>query len=328
MKAGAVGKNARAAIAVALAVGLAVAYLARRADLPAGERPALLVAAAALALLFLPFFGLSFETVIRRLRRAADRRPGRALLLAAALAAPYLLYWAVPGRRNLSALLTMTAVAGVPCAIALAWPPGRRVGDLLVVLSIWLPLEFRWASLAFPWPEGGSGKVVGVVLGVDLLVYLMVVVRRVDGIGYSLVPRARELAPAVAAFVAFAAVGIPIGLQTGFLEPARSLPGPLEGLLRTFGIFLITAVPEELLFRGLLQGFLERWTGRSGVALIVASILFGVAHLNNGPAPDWRYATLAALAGLAYGWVYQRTRRIAPAAVTHALVDGTWSILF
>jgi membrane protease YdiL (CAAX protease family) len=85
-------------------------------------------------------------------------------------------------------------------------------------------------------------------------------------------------------------------------------------------IYLATGVPEEFLFRGLIQNTLERAIGRA--ALPIASIIFGLAHL-----PDLRYVLLATLAGLAYGWVYQTTRRITASAVTHALVDWIWVLL-
>ena len=64
--------------------------------------------------------------------------------------------------------------------------------------------------------------------------------------------------------------------------------------------------------------------GRSGTVHIGASsIIFGLAHL-----PDLRYVVLATLAGVAYGWVYLATRRITASAVTHALVDWIWLLLF
>ena len=47
--------------------------------------------------------------------------------------------------------------------------------------------------------------------------------------------------------------------------------------------------------------------------------------VKHAPPLNWRYALLATLAGFAYGWVYRRTGRLAAAAVTHGLVDWTWS---
>ena len=46
------------------------------------------------------------------------------------------------------------------------------------------------------------------------------------------------------------------------------------------------------------------------VTLLVAAVIFGLAHLNNGGFPNWRYASLATLAGLAYGSAWRKTRSI------------------
>ena len=118
-------------------------------------------------------------------------------------------------------------------------------------------------------------------------------------------------------FLAYAVVALPIGFATGFigwrpeLDATHLVGGPLI-------IYLVTGVPEEFLFRGLLQNLLTQWLGpRAG--LVIASVIFGLAHL-----PDPRYVLLATIAGVAYGWVYARTQRITASAITHALVDATW----
>jgi membrane protease YdiL (CAAX protease family) len=309
---------------------LGLVYLARRARLPEDQLPSLALAIAALALLLIPYVALSFESVIRRLRDATDGRPAASLAIAATPLIPYLVYWLVPGGADPAGLFAMMIYIAAPAAAALMMPlgPRRLTGDLLVVLLIWLPVEFRWLTVALPWPEGGTGKVLGVVLGFDLLLFLMLVVRRFEGMGYRLGVRLRDLPVAVGAFLLFALVGAPLALVTGFIEPQQELPGTLELVLAGVGIYLFTGIPEEVLFRGFFQNFLERGTGRAGLALVLGSLLFGASHLNNGPRPDWRYFVLATLAGLAYGWVYQRRRRLSAPAVTHALVDVTWTAFF
>jgi membrane protease YdiL (CAAX protease family) len=37
---------------------------------------------------------------------------------------------------------------------------------------------------------------------------------------------------------------------------------------------------------------------------------------------------LATIAGVAYGYVFRKTKRIGPAAITHMLVDLTWTQFF
>jgi uncharacterized protein len=149
--------------------------------------------------------------------------------------------------------------------------------------------------------------------------YLFLVACPLDRIGYTFQLNRRDFGVALLATVGFAVVGIPIGLATGFLE-WNPRPDVLRVAVAPIAIFLATGVPEEFLFRGLIQNSLERVIGRA--ALPVASIIFGLAHL-----PDLRYVLLATLAGLAYGWVYLVTRRITASAVTHALVDWIWVLL-
>lgn len=317
------------AVFVIAGVG-AAAVLAGQAGLGPGEWPALLAALATLALLLIPLPLLAHPPAVERLRRWVEGRPAASIGVAAALLCAYIPYWSVQGNARPAGILGLAAFVALPTALALALPrgPARGLGDALVVVAIWLPVDFRWLGGAFPWPRGGSGYVLIAPLGLGLLLYLMLVVRRLDGVGYSFRTGGDDLLAAVGAFGSFALVGIPIGLWTGFLAPGQALPDAAAAAAKAAQIFLFTALPEETLFRGFVQGLLERWTGRAGLALGAASVLFGAAHLNNGPAPDWRYFVLASLAGWAYGWVYQRTRRIVAPALTHTLVDATWTIFF
>jgi membrane protease YdiL (CAAX protease family) len=92
---------------------------------------------------------------------------------------------------------------------------------------------------------------------------------------------------------------------------------------------LFTAISEELLFRGLIQNWFERMTGRRIVGLILAAIVFGASHLNNGPPiPNYKYFLLASIAGVFYGFVWQATGSLTASAITHALVDTVWSAVF
>ena len=114
-----------------------------------------------------------------------------------------------------------------------------------------------------------------------------------------------------------------------------------EGLERArglLGLVVFVGLPEELLFRGMIQEGFTRITN-SRFAWIVASVIFGVAHVfkPTGLLPEqrhellglnWRYGLLATVAGLGYGWVYRRTGKVSAAALTHGLVDWLWSGFF
>ena len=97
-----------------------------------------------------------------------------------------------------------------------------------------------------------------------------------------------------------------LGLGLGFLHAHGSWPGlgPI-GEAWIFTFFFI-AVPEELFFRGWLQGVLERRVGRLP-ALLATAMLFGLSHFNKRAAGfNWRYVLLAALAGIFYGRAWRQ----------------------
>src|SRR4051794_5357742 len=235
----------------------------------------------------------------------------------------------------LAAIILYSLVAGLPIAArAAAYGPylivpallaGARLGSspsplqvLAVAVCLWLPVEFHVLPPILLPPAGGLPAAQLAALTAGL--YLFLVACPVDRIGYTFLLTRREVVLALAAAAAFAILGIPIGLGTQFLtwHPRVNV---VSTTVAPFAIYLATAVPEEFLFRGLIQNSLERLLGRVG--LPVAAVVFGLAHL-----PDLRYASLATLAGLAYGWVYLHTRRITASAVTHAIVDWMWVLLF
>lgn len=98
-------------------------------------------------------------------------------------------------------------------------------------------------------------------------------------------------------------------------------------LFWTWTNLAFTCVAEEALFRGLVQRHLSSLLAAhrfgAGTALVVAALLFGLAHAAGGG----RYIALSAVAGLGYGWAYQRGGLEASIA-THFLVNLTHFMLF
>jgi membrane protease YdiL (CAAX protease family) len=221
----------------------------------------------------------------------------RALIFAVYLAVPTLL---------------LASGESTPPSVTLPW---RELG---AAAFLGLAIKYHFLpSLPVPAPHGwDASRLVGLVAGL----YLFLVARPLRGVGYSWSIDAGDLRTAFAAFAAFAVVAAPIGLVTHFLA-WHPQPSWSSALLQPIVIYLVTAVPEEFLFRGLIQNLLERWLGPTA-GFAIAAILFGLSHL-----PDPRYAFLATLAGVAYGWVYRRRGKITASAVTHALVDGVWVVL-
>lgn len=103
----------------------------------------------------------------------------------------------------------------------------------------------------------------------------------------------------------------------------RNDAGQIDWLLVAFriaGAALVVPIMEELFWRSFLQrwvrqpDFLALDPARIGLkALFIASALFAVEHL------QW-FAGL--IAGLAYGWLYIRTRTLWAPIVAHAVTNG------
>jgi membrane protease YdiL (CAAX protease family) len=84
-------------------------------------------------------------------------------------------------------------------------------------------------------------------------------------------------------------------------------------------ISLAAGIGEELLFRGLLQDGIALWLGgphAAWIALAVASILFGLAHM-----VSLTYAVIAALIGAYLGAIMLLTQNVLTPIVAHGLYD-------
>ncbi len=189
--------------------------------------------------------------------------------------------------------------------------------DYLAMLAIFLPLKLRWLNGLWPYPGTRIGYVATVLFAINVALATFLFVRQLDGIGYNIV---WGLDPALSAGIRFALLAvivIPLGTVLHFIQFDPTMA------------HWKSLWPEELLFRGLLQNSLSRTLSSENGGWIVASIIFGLAHINNnGVFPNWRYALLATIAGIFYGSTWRKTGSIFPAAIVHALVDTTWHLLF
>ena len=134
-------------------------------------------------------------------------------------------------------------------------------------------------ALPVPPPDGYD---VSLGVGIVAAFYLFLVAWPLAGIGCTLALDGRDFRVAGVAWAAYAAVALPLGLLTGFLtwHPAVDVAGLLATPVL---IYTLTAVPEEFLFRGVIQNLLTHWWGPH-IGLGVAAGVFGLAHL-----PDLRY---------------------------------------
>ena len=259
--------------------------------------------------------------------------------LAAAVAMPLLLlvpYFVVAfGTRTFSWLGLAKLVAYILVPVLLLLPHrfhrADRVGwrDFAAMLALAFPVAAGWLKGIWRWPEDlyAFRPVYSVLVGV----YAFVVIRNLEGVGYRLIPRKGDLLDGLANLLGFSVLGIPLGLALNFIHFRAEGVSILSFMAQFVGIYLTIAIPEELLFRGVLQNFLVKsFRGpRQGVyGVAIASVIFGLSHLHHAPVPNWRYAILATLAGLFYGNAYRTRQRLCASALTHALVDTMWHFWF
>jgi uncharacterized protein len=96
-------------------------------------------------------------------------------------------------------------------------------------------------------------------------------------------------------------------LHQEFRPVARQLSS-----LGVVGLALLSAVGEELLFRGVLQ---------PGIGLLGQAALFGLLHQMPGPS-RWVWSLWATLVGLLLGAAFELTGTLTGPIVAHALVNG------
>ena len=99
-------------------------------------------------------------------------------------------------------------------------------------------------------------------------------------------------------------LGLPDLMQDTFLAMSRNI----------FGIISITIMAplvEELLFRGAIQGYMLRKGMKPLHAILIASAIFGIIHMNPIQIP------FAFAIGMIFGWLYYRTGSVVPGIIGH-----------
>lgn len=201
--------------------------------------------------------------------------------------------------------------------------------DYLAMLAIFLPLKLRWLNGFWHYPGPRIGYMATALLAVSVALATFLFARQFDGVGYTIVWGGDVAFNVALHFGLLALILIPLGTVLHFIRFDPSIANWKSLPFDALAIFLLTAWPEELLFRGLLQNSLSRTLSSQTGGWIAASLLFGLAHItNNGVFPNWRYVLLAIIAGIFYGRTWRKTGSIFPAAIVHALVDTTWHLLF
>jgi membrane protease YdiL (CAAX protease family) len=207
--------------------------------------------------------------------------------------------------------LVRANLAGV-AALAFLWLPDRRIR---ASGEEWADYGLEWWGLGDRRTRAAWGRGAGWALGLAVLLFPLFAL----------------------AFQAFAAAlpGLPPDLRAllaPYAAPPRfqlRLPGgfALQALLQV----AVVAFPEELFYRGWVQGSLRRLPGRPvrvlgaelGPGFLLAQLLFAAGHLSSFQ--PYRLGTF--FPGLAFGWLRERTGGLAAPVLFHALSNLLLKVL-
>lgn len=204
--------------------------------------------------------------------------------------------------------------------------------DLATVLVIWLPLEFKLLSKSLS--PTGKVSVWGLLTAALNILNTFTVLRpfsKLDharDIGYTFKLTPFDIVVAVLLAVVHIALAVPLALTIRFakLRQRFTLKQNAGREIAAFmGVFM-SALTEELLFRGLIQNMMEQRTSpESLLALVGSSLSFSIAHISKNKLgwtpPNFRFAACALLSGLVSGLSWRLTSKVTASAITHAISD-------
>jgi CAAX protease family protein len=276
------------------------------------------------------YLALGLESWRARLEKLPRVAAGAALTLAAA--APYCAASLALGSFHWQALVWIAGLA----AIASFWYvvlPDKPATDLLFLLFMAAVYLSHWLRRQYgdPYPRLQL-DILGSLMWIRTGVFAMLSVRRMQGVGFGFWPGRWEWTIGFSYFAIQLPFVAAAAWAVGFARPHGLAPGWEQTTLRAlgtfFGILWVTALGEEFVFRGLLQQWLGSWLRSEWAGLACASLLFGAAHFWYRAFPNWRFAAVAAVAGVFYGLAFRQARSIRASMVTHALTVTAWRLFF
>ena len=244
---------------------------------------------------------------------------------------PWLIYTLGIGEFDGTKLLVLSALV-LPVAFWYRVLPPSRLADFGLLLLLAAPFLFRWFFELYP---AAAPKLRMDFLGkwmwirVGFAVFLLI--RQVEGIQFGFIPSRAECITGLKYYFQFLPFGVILGYLLGLIRigfPHTAWPIPILAIGTFLGLFWTVSLGEEFFFRGLIQQWLSQLLGRPKLALLTASILYGLVHLPFRGPFNWRYALLVTLLGWFCGQAFQEAGGIRAPMVTHALAATTWIVAF
>jgi len=240
---------------------------------------------------------------------------------------PYVACYAAVGHLHPA---NVAALAAFPLALSLWYrvlPMNMAVDLAFLAFLGFLLLSGYFESIYLAFYPGLPIAILGRLALFRTAALVLMVERRVPETGYGFIPNRREWRVGLLHYLYFLPAAACLALPLRAVRFASPAP-----LWKTIGIFLaflwVVALFEEFIFRGVLQPWLAEWTGSRAAGLLVASLLFGGAHLWFRTFPNWRWALIAGVLGWFCGRARNQAGSIRAGMVTHALAVATWRGFF
>lgn len=284
------------------------------------------VAACALFVYFVPFWALLIQPLRIYLIAVVARWGSKAWwILPVSFLVPNLVFRLVLGSGFLG-ILNLGAFLFLPTFVLwIAQRQSRHVNwwDFVALIIIWLPFDTGWLLPVWQLDSFAGLESINSILAVGYFGIVFLYLRRLKGIGFE--PRFQKVDQHWAAIgiVGSLIVILPLGLATDFITYNGEV-WPWRMFGAGFGILLLIAIPEELLFRGFMQNALLQKFKHPSFAIGFMSLFFGIIHANNGPSPDWRFMLLASVVGLFCGIAHYRSQNLTSPVLIHTFVDAMW----
>ncbi|MGA2271180.1 MAG: CPBP family intramembrane glutamic endopeptidase [Bryobacteraceae bacterium] len=310
----------RAAVPIGwIALGVAGVLYARFKGIPSWAAVPVLAA----YLVEYPFYLVpAFPTLRERL--AGARLPG---FLVASTVLPYLVCCC--GAVDFQ-WIGLVRLAALSLALSLWYLvlPATALADIAFLALIASVMLGRYFDPIYPKPYPGvDATYLGKLALIQIAVMTLTLERRIHETGYGFVPKWHDWRIGALHYLYFVPVGLPLALVIKAVRFAA--PAPLWVAAATFlGMLWVVVLFEEFLFRGVLQSWIEEWTWSRKAALVITSVLFGLAHLWFRSFPNWRWVPVATVLGWFCGRARNEAGNIRAGMVTHALVVTTWRVFF
>jgi membrane protease YdiL (CAAX protease family) len=200
---------------------------------------------------------------------------------------------------------------------------------LCAALMLWYAVEFdALPDVILPPMQAANGGMYFKLAVLPIFLYTLALAGKFEGLGLRFGPTLKGAGSVALNTVLAAVIILPLALLTGFVVFNWTAPTPQDAALRFVTIYLAIALPEEILFRGMLLRYLNHTLGWKPIAVIALSaLIFGASHLDNPPLVGL-YFIFATIAGIFYARAFLSTRTVTAAATVHALVDWIWSVAF